>query len=108
MSLSLFSLSLCCSFSFAHSLHKCKKNFPSFQQPTHPHNTAHLPISSSTNINKLAAEIEAAKKSAETRELMEGAKKKKKKGEIEVTEGGGEVCLLCFGLSFYPRRQTQL
>eukprot|EP00277_Geminigera_cryophila_P002194 CAMPEP_0179423776 /NCGR_PEP_ID=MMETSP0799-20121207/11204_1 /TAXON_ID=46947 /ORGANISM="Geminigera cryophila, Strain CCMP2564" /LENGTH=113 /DNA_ID=CAMNT_0021198121 /DNA_START=48 /DNA_END=386 /DNA_ORIENTATION=- len=27
-----------------------------------------------TNINKLAAEIEAAKKSAETRELMEGAK----------------------------------
>lgn len=45
----------------------------------------------STNINKLAAEIEAAKKAAETRELMEGAKKKKKAGEIEMEGGGGEV-----------------
>jgi len=45
----------------------------------------------STNINKLAAEIEAARKAAETRELMEGAKKKKKGGEIEKEGGGGEV-----------------
>lgn len=50
-----------------------------------------MSLSVSTNINKLAAEIEAAKKAAETRELMEGAKKKKKTGEIEVESGGGDV-----------------
>ena len=52
----------------------------------------------STNINKLAAEIEAAKKAAETRDLMESAKKKKKNPN-EIESGGGEVnasfMLLC-------------
>jgi hypothetical protein len=49
-------------------------------------------VSFSTNINKLAAEAEAAKKAAETRELMENAKKnKKKKNELDVENPGDEV-----------------
>jgi len=47
----------------------------------------------STNINKLSADFEAAKKAAETRDLMEDAKKKKKnKGkDIEPVKESDEV-----------------